>query len=216
MAKRKTDEQEMPKAEDIVDVSAEAETAASEAPVDDVADAPEAVVEANPLEKLAAENAELKDRLMRALAEVENVRRRNDKERQDMAKFGAQSLAKELLSSVDNLRRALDSVPAEARQENDVLKNLLTGVEMTEKQILDAFEKNAIKRIDPVGEKFSYERHQAISEAPGTGKPAGTVVQVLQAGFMLHDRLLRPAMVVVAKGDPKASEGDHDMVDTTA
>ncbi len=171
----------------------------------------------DPIAALAAENAELKDRLMRALAEVENVRRRGERDRQDMAKFGAQSLAKELLPAVDNLRRALDSVAPEAKEESEVLKNLLTGIEMTEKQLLDGFEKNAIQKIDPLDEKFSYERHQAISEAPGTGKPAGTIVQVLQPGYMLHDRLLRPAMVVVAKGDvAPPAEDDHEGIDTTA
>ncbi len=176
----------------------------------------EEVAEVDPTEALAAENAELKDRLMRALAEVENVRRRADKDRQDAAKFGPSGLAKELLAVADNLGRALQSVSEEDREASDSVKNLVVGVEMVEKQFLDAFERFQIKRIDPVGEKFSYEQHQAMSEATGTGQPAGTVVQVLQPGYMMHDRLLRPAMVVVAKGDSEAPPEGHASVDTTA
>ncbi|RVU36186.1 nucleotide exchange factor GrpE [Hwanghaeella grinnelliae] len=173
--------------------------------------------EADPVEALAAENAELKDRLMRALAEVENVRRRADKERQDAAKFGPSGLAKELLAVADNLGRALQSVTDEDREASASVKNLVVGVEMIEKQFVDAFERFHIKRIDPLGEKFSYEKHQAISEATDTGQPAGTIVQVLQPGYMMHERLLRPAMVVVAKGDSDAvpPEG-HASIDTTA
>lgn len=163
------------------------------------------------LDKLQAENSELKDRLMRALAEVENVRRRADKERQDGQKYAVSPLAKELLPVADNLRRALDAIPAEVAQGDDQIKNMILGVEMTEKMLLDAFEKVSIQRVDPQGEKFDYKLHQAMSEAEGTGQPAGTVVQVLQAGYVLHDRLLRPAMVVVAKGDP-----EEVSVDTTA
>lgn len=197
----------------------EDETAQTEAGPDAeaAADAGEAV-EADPVEALAAENAELKDRLMRALAEVENVRRRADKDRQDAAKFGPSGLAKELLAVADNLGRALQAVPAEEREASEAVKNLVLGLEMTEKQFMDAFERFHIKRIDPQGEKFSYERHQAMSEATGTGHPAGTVVQVLQPGYMMHDRLLRPAMVIVAKGEPDGGtppEG-HTSVDTTA
>ena len=173
--------------------------------------------EADPVEALAAENAELKDRLMRALAEVENVRRRADKERQDAAKFGPSGLAKELLAVADNLGRALQSVTEEDREASASVKNLVVGVEMIEKQFVDAFERFHIKRIDPLGEKFSYEKHQAISESTDTGQPAGTIVQVLQPGYMMHERLLRPAMVVVAKGDSDAAPPEgHASIDTTA
>ena len=173
--------------------------------------------EVDPVEALAAENAELKDRLMRALAEVENVRRRADKDRQDAARFGPSGLAKELLAVADNLGRALQAVSDEDRAASDSIKNLVVGVEMIEKQFIDAFERFHIKRIDPIGEKFSYERHQAMSEATGTGQPSGTIVQVLQPGYMMHDRLLRPAMVIVAKGDPDGAPPEgHTSIDTTA
>lgn len=170
--------------------------------------------------RLSAENAELKDRMMRVVADAENTKRRAEKEAGDAKKYAAASFVKEMLPAVDNLRRALDSVPEALKAENETVNNLAVGVEMTEKQILDAFEKAGIKKVDPLGEKFSYDRHQAISEATDTGKPAGTVIQVLQSGYMLHDRLLRPAMVVVAKGEPKAgggaSGGEGGGVDTTA
>jgi molecular chaperone GrpE len=176
----------------------------------------------NAEDKLSAENAELKDRMMRVVADAENTKRRAEKDAGDAKKYAAASFVKELLPAVDNLRRAVDSVPDSLKDDNETVKNLSVGVEMTEKQILDAFEKAGIRRVDPLGEKFSYDRHQAISEATDTGKPAGTVVQVLQPGYMLHDRLLRPAMVIVAKGDPKGGEAkggsanDDGGVDTTA
>jgi len=165
---------------------------------------------------LKAEVAAMKDRALRAVAEAENVRRRADKERVDTLKFAASGLARELLPVVDNLRRALDSVPEESRGENEVLKNLLVGVEMTEKMLLDALGKSQIVKIDPLDEKFNYAEHQAIQEVPGTGKPAGTVVQVLQPGYKLHDRLLRPAMVLVAKAETTPPPEDSEKVDTTA
>jgi len=170
------------------------------------------------LQALQAENAELKDRLMRALAETENTRRRAEKDRSDASKFGGSGIVKELLPVLDNLGRAVGAVPPELLEENDQIKNLVVGVEMTEKQFLDAFTRFNVTKIDPKGEKFSYERHQAMSEREGTGEPAGTIVDVLQPGYMMHDRLLRPAMVIVAKGEPQKQtppEG-HDPIDTTA
>ncbi len=184
-------------------------------------DAAPATAEPTPedvIEKLAAENADLKDRLMRALAETENIRRRSEKERQDQAKFGVTPLARELIPVADNLRRALDARPVEAINADESIKNFVLGIEMTEKQLLDAFEKVKIDRIEPKGEKFSYKLHQAMSELENTGQPAGTVVEVLSAGYVLNERLLRPAMVIVAKGEPaeapKADDVEH--VDTTA
>lgn len=165
---------------------------------------------------LKSELAAMKDRALRAVAEAENVRRRADKERSETMKFASSGLAKELLPVVDNLRRALESVPEEARAENEVLKNLMVGVEMTEKMLLDAFSKHNIQKIDPLDQKFNYAEHQAIQEVPDTGKPAGTVIQVLQHGYKLHDRLLRPAMVLVAKADASSPPDDTDKVDTTA
>jgi molecular chaperone GrpE len=163
------------------------------------------------LNAAAAEAADLKDRLLRALAETENVRRRAQREREDATKFGITNFAKELLNVADNLRRALSSIDA-ARVQDETVRNLLTGVEATERELLAAFERNGIRRIDPKGERFDHNLHQAIFEAEATGKPAGTVVEVLQPGYVLHDRLLRPAMVGVAKGEMKPA----DRVDTVA
>jgi len=199
----------------------EAQAAEESAAATDEAAAEEAVEEAaepeTPERRIAAlesEVAELKDRLVRSFAEVENTRRRAEKERQNASKYGASALARDLLEVIDNLRRAIDSVPAEAVEQDEALRSLLVGVEMTEQALLKGFEKNDIQRFDPKGEKFTYDYHQAMSELPNTGQPAGTVVEVLAPGYLLHDRLLRPAMVIVAKGDPETPPEDVDPVDT--
>jgi molecular chaperone GrpE len=154
---------------------------------------------------LEAELAEAKDRLLRALAETENIRRRAQRERDDAQKYGVTSFAKDLLSAADNLRRALDSLP-EAEVADERTGALLTGVAATERELLSVFERHGIRRIDPNGERFDHNFHQAIFEAENTGQPGGTVVEVLQPGYLLHDRLLRPAMVGVAKEPPKPAE----------
>ena len=153
-------------------------------------------------ERLAAVEAELadnKDRLLRALAETENVRRRLQRERDDAQKYAVSGFAKDLLSAVDNLRRALDAMP-EAEVSDPKTRSLRDGVAATERELLAAFDRNGLKRIDPKGERFDHNFHQAIFEAERADVPAGTVVEVLQPGYVLHDRLLRPAMVGVAKG----------------
>jgi len=191
-------------------VPADEETAANNN--EGTADEPSAVeVEAEELSPearvaaLEAELAEQKDRLLRALAETENVRRRGQREREDAAKYAAASFSKELLSVADNLRRALDSLPArEAKDERT--RSLLAGVEATERELLAVFERHGVRRIDPVGERFDHNFHQAVFEAERPGKPGGTVIEVLQPGYVMHDRLLRPAMVGVAKETPRPEE----------
>jgi molecular chaperone GrpE len=148
---------------------------------------------------LEAELAETQDKLLRALAETENVRRRAQRERTDAEKYGFAKFAGDLLSVADNLRRALDSLP-EVEAKDDRTKSLLAGVAATERELLAAFERHGLKRIDPSGEKFDHNFHQAVFEVENSGRPAGTVVQVLQPGYVVQDRLLRPAMVGVAKG----------------
>jgi molecular chaperone GrpE len=150
-------------------------------------------------EELEARVAELKDQLLRAIAEQENVRKRADRERDQIRKFGISNFAKDLLSAADNLRRALDAGPENMEGVDDAVRNLIIGVEMTEKELLTAFEKNGIRKIDPMGEKFDYNFHQAMFEVEDSGQEAGTVVQVLQPGYAIEDRILRPAMVGVAK-----------------
>ncbi len=163
-------------------------------------------------EALAREVAGLKDQLLRAVAETENVRRRAQREREDTAKYAVASFAKELTAVADNLRRALEAVPAEARQTDELLNSLIVGVEATERQLAAAFERAGIARVEPLGEPFDPNFHQVMFEIANTGKPAGTVVQVLQAGYTIHGRLLREAMVGVAKRED--SESVH--VDTKA
>lgn len=153
-------------------------------------------------ERLAAVEAELsatKDKLLRALAEGENTRKRNQREREEARKYAASSFAKDMLNVADNLRRALASV-VEETDWDEPMRNLLAGIAATERELLAALERHGIKRIDPLGERFDHNFHQAMFEAENTGQPAGTVVQVLQPGYIMHDRLLRPAMVAVAKG----------------
>jgi molecular chaperone GrpE len=156
-------------------------------------------------QKLAAAEADLaeaKDRLLRALAETENVRRRAERERSDATKYGASALAKDLLDVADNLRRALESVP-EGEGAKELSRTLIQGVAATERELLTVFERHGLRRLFPAGERFDHNFHQAMFELDNTGQPAGTIVQVLQPGYVMHDRLLRPAMVGVAKGEPK-------------
>ena len=155
--------------------------------------------------ELEAELAEYKDRLLRALAETENVRRRAQREREDASKYAVAGFAKDLLSAADNLRRALESLP-ESEAKDERTRSLLAGVAATERELLGVFERHGIKRIDPKGECFDHNFHQAIFETERPDQPSGSVVEVLQPGYVLHDRLLRPAMVGVAKGGPKPSE----------
>jgi molecular chaperone GrpE len=157
------------------------------------------------LTELEAELADQKDRLLRALAETENVRRRAQREREDAAKYAIAGFAKDLLTAADNLRRALDSLP-EPEIRDDRTRSLLEGVAATERELLGVFERHGITRIDPKGERFDHNFHQAIFEADRPDAPSGTIVEVLQPGYVLHDRLLRPAMVGVAKGGSKPAE----------
>jgi molecular chaperone GrpE len=154
---------------------------------------------------LEAELAEQKDLLLRTLAETENVRRRAQREREDAVKYAVSAFAKELLSVADNLRRALDSLP-ESEVKDERTRGIRAGVEATERELLSVFERHGIRRIDPDGERFDHNLHQAIFEAERPGKPGGMIIEVLQPGYVLHDRLLRPAMVGVAKEAPKPTE----------
>jgi molecular chaperone GrpE len=155
-----------------------------------------------------AKIAELKDQNLRALAETENVRRRVLRDRDDALKFATTGLAKDLLPVADNLRRALDAIPRDALEKDEALRSFATGVEMTERLLLAALERHQIKRIEAIGQKFDSNLHQAMFEVPGTGQPAGTVVQVLEAGYTISDRLLRPALVGIAKSEAAASGAD--------
>ena len=174
----------------------------AEAPVESEAEGASQETRAAELE---AELAEYKDRLLRALAETENVRRRAQREREDASKYAIAGFAKDLLSAADNLRRALESL-TESEAKDERTRSLLAGVAATERELLGVFERYGIKRIDPSGEAFDHNFHQAIFEVERPDQPSGSVVEVLQPGYVLHDRLLRPAMVGVAKRGPKPSE----------
>lgn len=158
-------------------------------------------------EALRSEVADLKDQLLRALAEAENVRNRARREREETLRHAAAPLAKDLLPVADNLRRAIESVPAEAAEADPRLKGLLVGVEMTEKSLLEAFAKHGVARIEPLGERLDPHRHEAMMELHDPSRPPGTVAQVLEIGYVLHERLLRPARVAVAKGGPAPDPG---------
>jgi len=156
--------------------------------------------------ELEAELAKAKDQMLRALAEAENTRRRADRDRQEAAKYGAVGLARDLLSVSDNLRRALEALPEDARDGDGWAKDLITGVELIEREFLDAFAKQGVVKMEPLGEAFDHNFHQAMFELEDPEKPAGTVAQLLQPGYRLHDRLLRAAMVGLSKGGPKAEK----------
>jgi len=158
-------------------------------------------IPAKPQEKeLEAELAQTKDQLLRTLAELDNYRKRAEREREDMAKFAITGFARDLLSVADNLRRALDSVAGGGVDDPEkLLKSLLEGVEITEKELLTAFKKHQVVKIDPLGQPFDHNLHQAMFELDDPDQPAGTVVHVMQPGYELNGRLLRPALVGVAK-----------------
>ena len=156
------------------------------------------------IEKLNAENAELKDRLLRTLADMENMRRRSEREATDARAYAVTAFARDLLTVADNLTRALENVPAEARTEG-VVKTLIEGVELTNRELASVLGRHGVKKLEPQGEKFDPNFHQAMFEAPDESVPAGTVTQVVQSGWKIADRVLRPALVGVSKGGPKAA-----------
>ena len=211
------DDAAAPKAESQVGNMVEPNEKAGEAPET----SPAAISPEETIAKLEAEVARLKDQLLRALAETENTRRRARREVEDTAKYAVANLAKDFLAAPDNLRRALDNIPADGRQSDELLDKLAAGVELVEREMHAILERHGIKRIDPLGQPFDHNFHQALFEVPTVDQPAGTVVQVLAPGYVIHDRLLRPAMVGVAKTpteDPKSGPASNagTRVDTPA
>src|SRR3954467_15136044 len=157
-------------------------------------------------EALAKEAAEARDKMLRTLAEMENLRKRTMREVADARTYGISGFARDILDIADNLQRALDAVPAAAKASaGPGLKALIEGVELTERSLLNALEKNGVKKFDPAGEKFDPNFQQAMYEVPDSSVPSGTVVQVVQAGYTIGERVLRPALVAVAKGGAKAA-----------
>lgn len=159
------------------------------------------------IEKLAEETADLKDQLLRTAADLENTRRRAIREKEDAQKYAATNFARDILTVADNMRRALESVSDEAKAALDeTMKTLLMGIEMTERELLNVFERHGIKQIDAIGQKFDPNQHNAMFEVEDPSVAPGTVVQQIAVGFQMGDRLLRPAQVGVAKGGQKPAE----------
>ena len=168
-------------------------------------DAAPNAAEADPVAALEAERNELKDKLLRTLAEMENLRRRSEREIADARAYAVTKFARDTLNVADNIRRALESVPDDARETAEgPFKSLIEGIDLTERDLLNTLERHGVKRLDPQGQKFDPHLHQAMFEVPNPDVPNGTVVQVVQSGYVIGDRVLRPALVGVAKGGPKA------------
>jgi molecular chaperone GrpE len=171
--------------------------------------AEEASVEANVVEALAAENAELKDRLLRLAAEMENLRKRMAREIEDTRSYAIAKFARDMLTATDSLSRALLVLPAETRDTAEgPLKSLIEGIDLTEREMQRLLAVHGVKPIEAEGQKFDPHRHQAMFEVPDPSRPEGTVVQVVQTGYAIGDRVLRPAMVGVAKGGGAAPPAD--------
>jgi molecular chaperone GrpE len=159
------------------------------------------------MEKLIAENAELKDRSLRLAAEMENLRMRTARDVRDAKAYSVSGFARDVLGVADNLRRALDALTPESRDGHDkALTNLIEGVELTERSLIAGLERHGVRKLEPKGQKFDPNFHQAMFEVPNPDVPNNTVVEVVQAGYQIGDRVLRPAMVGVAKGGPKLAD----------
>ena len=183
---------------------------------DEAAMPPEAAPQPTPSTALEREHGEMRDRLLRTLAEMENLRKRTEREVADSRLYGITSFARDMLAVADNMRRALDAVPPEVRASaQGGVKALVDGVELTERELLKAFEKNGVRQFSPQGEKFDPNLHQAMFEVPDASVPAGSVVQVVQPGYKIGDRILRPALVGVSKGGPKVAPGSGSSNDNS-
>jgi molecular chaperone GrpE len=164
-----------------------------------------------------AEIAELKDKLLRSLAENENQIRRARRDREDATKYAASNFARDMLGVADNIRRAMDSIPETLNREDAAVKGFLEGIELTERELLTTLERHGIKKISPLGEKYDHDHHEALFEVPTSDAEPGTVMQVVEEGYIIHDRLLRAARVGVSKAlVPSNDEDDSHQVDTTA
>lgn len=157
------------------------------------------------VDTLQTQIADLTDRLLRAHAEMDNIRKRAEREREETAKYAISKFARDVVTVADNFERAIQTVPQDAAEQDSALKGLLDGVLMTEREFLNVLEKNGVRRIVPKGEAFNPHLHQAMMEAQNTEVPPGTILEVYQAGYVIEDRVLRPAMVVVARGGQKAA-----------
>jgi molecular chaperone GrpE len=178
--------------------------------------APEPAAQASTeLTALVAENSDMRDRLLRTMADMENLRRRTEREKADISRYAISNFARDVLTVGDNLRRTVEHVPAEAAAQDPALKSFLDGVEITERELLNVLERHGVTRIDPVGQRFDPDCHQAMYEVQDPDVPEGTVVDVMQAGYVIGDRCLRPALVAVAKGGAKQTAPGQQAADGT-
>lgn len=211
-----TPEEAAAAADAAADMAAEAaEAAEAEEQAEADAAGEDVQVEIDAAGKADAEIADLKDKLLRALADIENLRRRSQKEREDALKYASANFARDMLSVADNLRRAIESIPEEGDPDGAALVGFIEGIALTEKDLLSALERHKITKIEPMGEKFDPQFHEALFEIPTNDAASGTVMQVMETGYTIHDRLLRPAKVGIAKAAP-ADTGSGDQVNTTA
>ena len=164
----------------------------------------------DPFTELIAERDNLKDQLLRAMADTENMRRRNEREAANVRKYGHTSFARELVGAIDNLSRAVESAENESDVIDENVKSLITGIHLSWTELQSVLEKHGIKRIEPLKERFDYNFHQAMFEVPTKDQPSGIVLEVVQHGYVLHDRLLRPAMVGVSKAE-EAVDSQEDV-----
>jgi len=186
-------------------MSDESQISENATPEEPVAVAPDADAVPSPIPALEAEVADLKDKLLRTLADMENLRRRTEKEVRDAREYAITGFARDLLSVGDNLARAVSALPEESRSAaDDSLKSLIEGVDLTSRELAKTLAKHGVKKLEPLNGRFDPNVHQAMFELPNPDVPSGTVVQVLQDGYVIGERVLRPALVGVAKGGPKA------------
>jgi molecular chaperone GrpE len=157
---------------------------------------------------LQAEVDDLKDKWLRAHAEMDNIRKRGERERDEAAKYAITKLAKDIVGVGDNFQRAIDAVPSGASENDPTLKSFLDGVTMTERELLNVLDRHGIKRLQPINEPFNPHLHEAVRQVPRSDVPSGTIVEIYQAGYIIADRVLRPAMVGVAQGGPKPAPVD--------
>jgi len=181
-------------------------------PANDAALGPAA--EADPIAVLEAEKADLKDKLLRLMADMENLRRRTAREITDARTYAVTNFARDMLNVADNVRRAIESVPEEDRSAAEgSFKGLIEGIDLTERDLLKNLERHGVKQLDPQGQKFDPNLHQAMFEIPNAEVPNGTVLQVVQSGYVIGDRVLRPALVGVSRGGPKANGNGAEAAD---
>ncbi len=173
-------------------------------------------VVAEEITRLVEENTDMKDRMLRLAADMENLRKRTDREKADTARFAVSRFAEDMLRVGDSLGRALESVPDDLEDKDAALKSLRDGVEMTSTELLNGLQKHGVVKDEPRGEVFDPNRHQAIAEIEDTETPAGAIVEVFQAGYMISERVLRPAMVVISKGPAKVVPVETDAGDAAA